>query len=155
MDVLLSEYTLLQQVQSPINFLYCELMTCFREKLLRDDKVFQSLLFRVLAHYADYTEHFHKDHWEERTNGLSVSKRLATRKKLNLFLWRINQRLSCMLQRHPPLHDLHIQLLMLSEYMTNCNTRILPLQVVDTCMEVLLQVKVPPPYTPLTPFSKC
>lgn len=78
------------------------------------------------------------------------------RRKLDLFLWRVHQRLSPLAGSPHHLERIDLMLNILQEYVTyctfyhissvpsymrSCPTRVMPHQVVDVCMETLLRVK--------------
>lgn len=130
---------------------------------LRMDEQYRKLMFSVLSHYAEDVEIIHRLEWKERTRGMSYEARENYRRKMDLFLFRIDRRLlaaitglvrdlACIQKietdiilsavQRSPLDKCEVYLQMLAEYMKTCATRVMPSQVFEVCMSTLLHVKV-------------
>src|SRR5690348_1893734 len=81
-------------ISSPVNLIFSELLLCQKEKLLHSDDSFKRLLFNILSHYSDYCEYFFRYEWVDITKKKNVESKKVIRKRIDKFLWRIQNRLS-------------------------------------------------------------
>lgn len=77
-----------------MNFLYCELVMCNRDKYLSSDEKYQRFIYNILSHYSEYTEYLYRIEWDITTRQMSPRRKKMYRKKLDRFVWRIETRLS-------------------------------------------------------------
>lgn len=102
----------------------------------------KSNIFKILANYAHYIEYIYRYEWEELTNEMSVERKRNYRKKLDNFIWRINQRLTSIVDISSSNSELTVLLSLLSTYMRNSTSHVMAPQIVEVVMENLLRIKV-------------
>ncbi|KYQ93892.1 putative protein kinase [Tieghemostelium lacteum] len=134
-----SNVWLLQFGNNPINMLYIESIL-IHKGVIPSDREHLKLFYQLAGNWADYVEYIHRIRWKEVTKYMESERKSTFRKKLDLFLFRINLSITNMLDTNL-LDDMEYQLCVLAEYMEHCPTRIQSSQVVDVCIESLLKVK--------------
>jgi hypothetical protein len=114
LDVITSEIKFIKIIHSPVNLLYSELVQLYTENPImlysHHDSEFRLIvsvlhqmtwltkkIFKILAHYAHYTEYIYRYDWDEMTSEMSLDRKRYFRKKLDKFLWRICNRLNSLL----------------------------------------------------------
>ena len=130
----------LEYLPKPINLFYSELIVARAHPLLSKDQSYVGLLFANLANLAQYTEYRHLSLFPKLTASLSFKKALQMRKKMDLFICRVYNRLGPAFEKRD-YAEMEIQLLLLSDYMRDCTTRVMSPQVSDVCMELLLCIQ--------------
>ncbi|EGG14454.1 putative protein kinase [Cavenderia fasciculata] len=130
---------LLQYVNNPMNLIYSEVLLMYKG-MIPYDFDYLNLVFQFAYNWADYVEYIHRIRWNDVTKGMTPERKGAYRKKLDVLLWRFNYNILNIFETNV-IDDLEHQLHMLADYMEHCPTRIMPSQVVDVCIEVLLKIK--------------
>ncbi|KAH3742472.1 protein kinase [Pelomyxa schiedti] len=102
----------------PVELLYSELQLSHTDPKLRDDTNFRGLVYSVLSNYSNFVERIYKDKWKILTKSMSLTRKENFRRKSDKFLW-------CIIE------DLVLQLRVLGEYIQNCKSRVMPLQVAE------------------------
>jgi hypothetical protein len=138
--VLLEDSHFKPYARSPINLLFSELSVCYKDPIMRDDEPYRQLIFGVLQHAADAAEELYSNDWSQNTSDLSAAQVERYRKKSDLMLWRVFNRILGSMEAKN-FDDLELYMRILADYARNCSSRVMPNQIIDVCMETLLQIK--------------
>ena len=130
-----------------------------KDLILKTDDELVPLIYQILQNNADNVETVHARHWEIMTAGMTPERQLNFRRKLDLLLWRLRERINTCLDanvswnaivykksltnvaRLQNYDDAAKYLKILSDYMNYCYTRVMAAQVVEVFMEQLLKIK--------------
>jgi hypothetical protein len=126
-------------LRNPGNLLFTEIFAHYTKNPLlifsshtSDD--LKNNIFKILANYAHYIEYIYRYEWEELTNEMTIERKRNYRKKLDKFIWRINQRLTSIVDLSSSNSELTILLSMLSTYMRNSTSHVMAPQIVEVVM---------------------
>lgn len=124
----------------PINLLFSELVMTHKDMLYVADNSFRKLIYNVLQSSANHIEKVHQIEWEQRTRLMEPEEILKFRKKLDRFIYRSYNRVKSALHIKD-YEELDLQLRILSDYLSNCTTKVIANQVASVFMKTLLEIK--------------
>jgi hypothetical protein len=127
MDTIMNEPNSVDLSINPINFLFGEITTAYKDKSSQPDKPFRILLFKLLSHYSDHCHSLLKLRRDEEDH----KKRGYV--KYDKFLWRVYNRLKSFAQTEVPGGDLDVYLAILADYLRNCYTDVL----IDQALQIV------------------
>ncbi len=86
----------LQLTRNPVNLLFMELTMLHKDKdlILKSDDETVPLIYAILQNNADNVEAVHGKYWDKLTVGMSPDRQVTFRRKLDLLLWRLRERIN-------------------------------------------------------------